>query len=54
MNTKRKSEFLKNEDARYDAFIKYLRKRMKELEKEEEKFRENVKKENVIKEKKFS
>lgn len=49
METKRKNEFLKKEDARYNAFVKYLQKRMKELEKEEKQFRETI-----IKEKKFS
>jgi hypothetical protein len=41
MNSKRKNEFLKK-DARYTAFLKYLERRMKELESEEKKFRETA------------
>lgn len=47
METKRKIE-AKKEDIRYNEFLKYLQKRMKELERDEKKFRDAMIRERKI------
>jgi hypothetical protein len=48
MTSQRPPEPLKRESIRRNEFLKYLQKRMKELEKEEKKFREIVNKEKKV------
>jgi hypothetical protein len=38
----------KKEDIRYNEFLKYLQKRLKELERDEKKFRESILKERKV------
>jgi len=47
MDTKRKIS-AKKDDLRYNEFLKYLQKRMKELERDERKFREDIIKEKKV------
>ena len=47
METKRKIA-AKKEDIRYNEFLKYLQKRLKELERDEKKFRESILKERKV------
>jgi len=42
MTSKRKIDVDKKSDIRYNEFLKYLQKRMKELERDEKKFRDAV------------
>jgi hypothetical protein len=47
MEEKRKIE-AKKDDVRYNEFLKYLQKRMKELERDEKRFREAIIKERKV------
>jgi hypothetical protein len=46
--TAKKRLTAKKDDLRYNDFLKYLQKRMKELERDERKFREDIIKEKKI------
>lgn len=48
MTVKNKSEELKKANPRYNEFLKYIQKRIKELERDEKKFREAVMKERKV------
>ncbi len=48
MTSKRKTEADKKADIRYNEFLKYLQKRMKELEMDEKKFRDAITKERKV------
>ncbi len=48
MISKRKTNADKKTETRYDEFLKYLQKRMKELEQDEKKFRDAIIKERKI------
>ena len=48
MTSKRKSEEDKKNDVRYNEFMKYLQKRMKELERDEKRFRDAIIKERKV------
>ena len=48
MTSKRKNDDARKSDIRYNEFLKYLQKRMKELERDEKKFRDAVMKEKKV------
>jgi|GEM_PF-5470926 len=48
METTKKILPERRDDARYNEFLKYLQKRMKELERDEKKFREDIIKEKKV------
>jgi hypothetical protein len=48
MTSKRKTEIEKKKEIRYNEFMRYLQKRMKELARDEKKFRDAIMKERKI------
>ena len=48
MTSKRKTEAERKSDIRYNEFLKFLQKRMKDLERDEKKFRDAIMKEKKI------
>jgi hypothetical protein len=48
MTSKRKTDDARKSDMRYNEFLKYLQKRMKELERDEKKFRDAITKERKV------
>lgn len=48
MNSKTKTDADKKSEIRYNEFLKYLQKRMKELERDEKKFRDAITKERKV------